>query len=1050
MAEKTLSFMQLNICGVSDHSQAVFNNYLNSHKPMICCLNETKKILDKNAFTNYYTEPTCNSPNIGGIALVIRNGMSYSRLTDLEATDFDNAWILTSIAGLKVVVGTAYLRHNETEQMASFLRQKEKVANFIAKHDLDGMLFMGDCNARHYYWGDSSCNKNGDMLVENISIDDIIVNDGEETFLASNGSSVIDLCIVTGSLAKKLDFQLTTDTETELFTGAPQRGHVPVFLTSQVPAQQTKCSSKPWLEKADWESWSRLLEERCDEIIARTLDADDLEIRWDNIMTTIDQATSRCIPLKVISRHSKPFWCQELTEKSSNLRKLRKRFKFCSNYTNGHKLEAAKQDFKDLLAEKASEWMQQKLSYLNNHRGKSFWQNYKRIFKPKVSDIGPLKKANGVLATTESEITDELRQTFFEGRHLQEQDFDEEHFAAVSDNVKNLGTEMDGVHHFDEEFTISELDKEIKNLPQSTSYDPDNIHVTMLKHFGPKMRQCLLNLFNDCYRSAIWPWKVSRVIFIKKPGKATYTSSSSYRPLTISSQVGKLFERMLNRRLKSFLERNLLIEEEQEGFREKRSSVRSLYRMQLEIEEILKTKTCAALLNIDLEKAFDSVWVDGLLVKLNQVGITGRMFNIIKSFLLSRESYIKVGNYNSPTFKIQTGLPQGSVLSPTLFILFINDFIGSLSPRFKFADDTSLLVKVSAPMALESTLQGIANEVQSWCRIWRMVVNGSKTEILVFNVGNCPQPAIVMNGNLCKVKSSTTSLGIQIDDKLNFLEQTEQSIAKAKRNWNLIACKCTRKYSLSIATQVFLYKAIILPQLLYGAPIWYHKNVEKLQKFQNSVLRSIFKHAPSPSIQASEALIGQPPVDILCESIAIKFAIKLKEKDDLVHFSHRSALSRPTSRASFLEASVKRFSRLRPNDTMLKYSPAEISSFITTRWQNRWNGAFNNCFLKNFQSSQPSNGKLSPLVYGDSYTANKLCEFFIGNTMKLSNYKWKLSQCESPLCKCKTTEETPYHFFFECSLHTNRPDCIEMKNVFNEDDVQDLKTFIYNTTNWTD
>ena len=153
--------------------------------------------------------------------------------------------------------------------------------------------------------------------------------------------------------------------------------------------------------------------------------------------------------------------------------------------------------------------------------------------------------------------------------------------------------------------------------------------------------------------------------------------------------------------------------------------------MQLEIEEVLRTKTCGALLNIDLEKAFDSVWVDGLLLKLNQVGITGRMFNIIKSILLSRKSFIKVGKFNSPPFKIESGLPQGSVLSPTLSILFIKDFIGTLSPRFKIADDTALLVKVSIPSTLESTLQEVANEVQNWCRKWRMVVNGSKTEIIV-------------------------------------------------------------------------------------------------------------------------------------------------------------------------------------------------------------------------------------------------------------------------------------------------------------------------------
>ena len=215
---------------------------------------------------------------------------------------------------------------------------------------------------------------------------------------------------------------------------------------------------------------------------------------------------------------------------------------------------------------------------------------------------------------------------------------------------------------------MPELEKEIKNLPRSTAFDTDNIHVSMLNHFGPKTKQSLLNFFNDCYRSANWPWKTSKVFFIIKAGKANYTSSSSHRPLTISSHVGKLLERILNKRLKTFLEKNPLKEREQEGFREKRSSVRSLYRMQLEIEEVQRTKTCGALLNIDLEKAFDSVWVDGLLLKLNQVGIRGRMFNIIKSFLLSRESFIEVGKFNSPLFKIESGLPRVAFsLQPYLY-----------------------------------------------------------------------------------------------------------------------------------------------------------------------------------------------------------------------------------------------------------------------------------------------------------------------------------------------------------------------------------------------
>ena len=281
----------------------------------------------------------------------------------------------------------------------------------------------------------------------------------------------------------------------------------------QVPDQQIRSSTKPWLEKADWNTWSCALEEECDESIAKTLDADNLDTRWDTIRTAKHEVTSRCIPLKVTSRHSKPFWCQELTEKNSNFRKLRRKFKFHSNYRNGYELEAAKVDFKKLLAKKASEWMQEKLTFLNHNRGKSFWQNYRTIFKPEESPIGPLKKANGALAITETKIAEELQQAFFEGCRLREQVFDQEHFATVRVTANNLGTDV-GKVHLDDKITMPELEKEIKNLPRSTAFDTDNIHVSMLKHFGPKMKQSLLNFFNDCYRSANCPWKSSKVIFI--------------------------------------------------------------------------------------------------------------------------------------------------------------------------------------------------------------------------------------------------------------------------------------------------------------------------------------------------------------------------------------------------------------------------------------------------------------------------------------------------------------------------------------------------------
>ena len=276
--------------------------------------------------------------------------------------------------------------------------------------------------------------------------------------------------------------------------------------------------------------------------------------------------------------------------------------------------------------------------------------------------------------------------------------------------------------------------------------------------------------------------------------------------------------------------------------------------MQLELEDVERNKKSAVLLNIDVAKAFHSVWIDCLLYKLQNIGITRYLLIIIQVFLSNRLSFIKIGNYRSNDFPIHIGLPRGSVLWPTLFILFINDFIDTYPIRFKFADGTALILTANDNLQLANRTQAAADDIKRWCDKWRMAVNGSKTEIVLFNYNSNDPFEIALNFDICKVKTSTKSLGIIIDKKTIFKEHAELSVAKAQRNWAAITSKCTNTWCLSLTTQVYLYRTIIVPQALYGALLWYHKNTHQIRSLQNNVLRKIFKHGPSPSIEACEAL----------------------------------------------------------------------------------------------------------------------------------------------------------------------------------------------------
>ena len=174
--------------------------------------------------------------------------------------------------------------------MEKFLKRKEKVVNFHHQHNLDGVLFVGDWNNRDCLWGDSICNPNGYLLLESLSAEDNILNNGEKICLSSNGSSVIYLCIVSGRFATQVGFELTTDPNDELFTGALQRGHIPLIVECNLSRTTEEGKTKPWLQKADWEAWQNLLE-KSSHASFEAVQCPSATYQWGSVLVDITEAT---------------------------------------------------------------------------------------------------------------------------------------------------------------------------------------------------------------------------------------------------------------------------------------------------------------------------------------------------------------------------------------------------------------------------------------------------------------------------------------------------------------------------------------------------------------------------------------------------------------------------------------------------------------------------------------------------------------------------------------------------------------------------------------
>ena len=276
------------------------------------------------------------------------------------------------------------------------------------------------------------------------------------------------------------------------------------------------------------------------------------------------------------------------------------------------------------------------------------------------------------------------------------------------------------------------------------------------------------------------------MILLQKAGKPNYNEVGSFRPISISSYVGKLLESILKCRLLNFFDERDDLTSNQHGFRKFHSTATYMVEMVSEIQNNTKTKTSTAGLYVDLQKVFDSVWVEGLIFKLREIGIQGKLLKILSWYLSHRQTTIQVNETFGTAFNCGLGVPQGGVLSPTLFAIYINDMLSGISGFGKclqYADDTSIILSDLNHIQLSEKCQSSCDKLTAWLSKWRLKANCSKTDLLVF-YGNCDVPKL--SGESINKCSTTKVLGITVDEKLNFEAHLNRCKNTLSQKWNMV------------------------------------------------------------------------------------------------------------------------------------------------------------------------------------------------------------------------------------------------------------------------
>ena len=374
------------------------------------------------------------------------------------------------------------------------------------------------------------------------------------------------------------------------------------------------------------------------------------------------------------------------------------------------------------------------------------------------------------------------------------------------------------------EITPDIVRKKLEKLNKYKSSGPDNIHPHILKEAASSICIPLSMIYGDSLDSGETPddWRTANVAPIFKKGDRN--NPANYRPVSLTSQVCKVLESIIREGVIEHLNNNNLLAEEQHGFREGRSCLSNLLTTLEDWTKMLDEKDCVDVAYLDFSKAFDLVSHKHLLLKLQKCGINGQVGNWIKAFLENRKQRVVIRGYSSDELDVLSGVPQGSVLGPILFLIYINDLPKCTTcPVCLFADDSKIYCRVPREIdgkvelaGAHEVLQKDLHELQIWANKWKMAFNVNKCKIMHLGYGNA-EHEYELNGTTLAETIIEKDLGILIDNELTFAKHIRNKVSQANRLIGLIRITFE-----SLNDEMFtnLYNTLIRPLLEYCVQAW--------------------------------------------------------------------------------------------------------------------------------------------------------------------------------------------------------------------------------------
>jgi Reverse transcriptase (RNA-dependent DNA polymerase)/Endonuclease-reverse transcriptase len=842
-------------------------NFLQSKHIDICLISETWLKQDESCSVKNYTlyrkdrhSLHTNKRNIGGgVAVAIRNDIPHKEIPDLGLDIIETVGI--EVQGMHIY--SAYFPGSKlnSQKLQAFKSDIIKISS-IRKNFLIG----GDFNSKHRFWNCAKRNKAGQILFEEMSKRNFTVHfPNSPTYFPPQVNktmpSTVDVFLTNGYNGIS-DVSTINDLSSD---------HLPVCFKVEFSSTfKSIPQSQRCYAKANWPLYKDYISNSIDLIPASRFDTImQIDDAIEKFTALIKRAENLAIPY-IKHRKDQPS-VDDVTQDLISLRNCKRR-QWQRSGTPALKKEInfLNRQIKSRIKSYNNERWNTRLSQLKNHSNQ-MWKVTKILNNP-TKKIPPLKSISNIL-TMDADKANEIGSAFCKAHSTTFNDLsDPSTESAVGLSYNNINFFLPLINESCLP-TPREISTLIRGFKNKKSPGDDSINNILLKQLPKKAIVLIMHIFRACFKISYFPsaWKCAKVVPIPKPGK-DQAVACNYRPISLLNSLSKILEKLILSRLNSHISAHKLLNDEQFGFRTGHSTNHQLLRVCNYIRESLKKKHSTGMVTFDIEKAFDSVWHKGLLHKLFLLKFPLYIIKIIQSFLFKRSFYVSINNDKSKIFQILAGVPQGSVLSPTLYNVYTSDLNITSSEKAFFADDTCLYKSAKSPGKIIKHLNAATKQLTDYSTKWKIKLNDAKTNATFFTRRRAqkwlPSEGITIRNSKIAWKNSTRYLGVTLDKTLTFKPHVELIQGKALKFLGALYPILNRKSKLNNINKIRIFRAIIQSILLGACPVWgncANHHIEKLQIIQNKCLKIIFS---LPTCFRTNDLHGLASIPLITQQIS--------------------------------------------------------------------------------------------------------------------------------------------------------------------------------------